>query len=174
MELEPVTQDVQRAFVVQLFDQRLDDSRFERVLVQRPHPVPLLGLRVAHERERGAGEQRPFDIPVLADALDPADIEQHRLDRRLERLLFGLAGHANRSRCSNELYSGYRPRHAGPYDRARSSLPRLRPAQTGNSTEPRSELAASRTSILPVTAAVMRAVRYSRKRSIASSTRPSK
>ena len=81
VELEAVTQDVQRAFDVELFHQGPDDERLQSGRVQRAHLGPEPGLRRFQEREHPRREKRTLDIPLGVSAGLPTTLPmQHVLD----------------------------------------------------------------------------------------------
>ena len=104
VKLEAVPQDVQRALEVQLLRQRVHEHRVEVRAVERCHLRPGLGLCVLEEGGDARRAQRPLHVPFAEVAREPAAVEQHRLDGRLERPLLGLGRHRRLPRGSRLLY----------------------------------------------------------------------
>jgi hypothetical protein len=83
---------MERAFSVQLFDQRDEEQRLQACRVQRFHLLPELLLRGLDEREHLRGEQRPLLVPLrIAAGLPASARQQDVLDVGLERAFVGLA-----------------------------------------------------------------------------------
>ena len=73
-EAEPVTEDVQRALVVELLHDHVDEIGLEVRAMKCGHLRPELRLRVAYEGEGARGKERAVDVPFFAIALGPATI----------------------------------------------------------------------------------------------------
>jgi hypothetical protein len=93
IKLEAVPQNVQRAFQLQLFDQRVDEQTFQPRAVQAAHLLPKFGLRVLQKSEDTARKQRGFHVPFRQRTGLPAGlIEQNGFDVSFESFFGGL-GH---------------------------------------------------------------------------------
>jgi len=72
IELEPVTQNMERALCVQFLDQRGKDHRLQPAAVKRHHLSPKLRLRFLDEGNQISREKCPILVPMRIAALGPS------------------------------------------------------------------------------------------------------
>ena len=97
VELEAVTQHVERSLDLQFFHECLDQHLLQRLAVQLLHLRPKLRLGFRNERDHPRRKQRPLLVPLGKVATRPTALgDENVFDMGFEGGFGGLGGHGMR------------------------------------------------------------------------------